>query len=275
MVALALALALQVDAAAELLRLRRDARDLLAESHRLLDRGDYEKAVDAHRRGRGFEARARETLDRAVAGLLPGLDDDRFEAREAASSRLLTLGPALLPKIDALLRGDVSAEVRARLQDVARRVKGVEEDADGRFRQWAEGASASSEYEADRWSAAQATGRPDTPEGGDRQTAWASKDADGGEEWLELRYALEVRPVKIRVHETYNPGAVVKAEAWTSGGTWQVLWRGAAAVREGEGWFTIDVPPGAPATRAIRLTIDSAAVSGWNEIDAVELIGEP
>ena len=62
MLAFALALALQSfdaglaalaqdrdDPVAELPRLRRDARALLEESHRLLDRAEYEKAVDAHR----------------------------------------------------------------------------------------------------------------------------------------------------------------------------------------------------------------------------------
>lgn len=261
--------------AVDLPRLRREGRDLVLEAHRLLDLGEYEKAVDAHRRGRELESRARQALEGAVASVLPALDDELFEARERASNRLTALGPSVLPKIDALLRGELSAETRARLQDVARRLKGVEEDAEGRLHQWAEGAAASSEYEADRWSARQATGRPDTEEGGDRPTAWASKDADGGQEWLELRYALELRPSRIRVHETYNPGAVVKAEALAADGTWTALWAGKAAPREGQGWLTIEVRPGAAPTRTIRLTIDSAAVAGWNEIDAVELIGDP
>lgn len=255
-------------------RLRRDARTLLSEAHRLLDQGEYEKAVDAHRRGRVLETQAREGLDRAVASVLPGLDDEIFETRERSSNRLLALGPSVLTKIDVLLRGELSAETRARLQDVAARLKGVEEDSDGRLRQWAEAATASSEYEADRWSAKQATGKPDSPEGGDRPTAWASKDADGAEEWLELRYAIDVRPARIRVHETYNPGAVSRVEALREDGTWKELWRGKAGPREG-GWLEIEVPAGAGPTRTIRLTIDSAAVSGWNEIDAVELIGEP
>jgi hypothetical protein len=274
MILLAL-LALSPQEAVDIPRLRREGRELLREAHRLLDLGEYEKAVDAHRRGRELESRARLALDGVVASVLPALDDELFEVRERASNRLTALGPSVLPKIDALLRGGLSAETRARLQDVAGRLKGVEEDADGRLRQWAEGAAASSEYEADRWSARQAAGRPDTPEGGDRPTAWASREADGGEEWLELRYALELRPSRIRVHETYNPGAVTKAEARAADGSWTTLWTGKAAAREGAAWFTIEIPPGSAPTRTIRLTIDSAAVSGWNEIDAVELIGDP
>ena len=260
--------------ALDLPRARREARELLQDAHRLLDLGQYEKAVDAHRRGRDLERRARQALESAVAKALPGLDDDLYETRERASRALLALGPAALPAFDALLRCELTAETRARLQDVVRRLKEVEEDADGRLRLWAEGARASSEYEAERWSAGQAAGRPDTPPGGDRPTAWASKEADAGEEWLELRFGLELRPSKIRVHETYNPGALVKAEALAADGTWTTLWKGKAAAREGDPWRTLEIAPGAPATRTIRLTLDSGAVPGWNEIDAVELIGE-
>lgn len=269
-----LACVLALQGSADLPRLRRDGRAALQEAHRLLDLGQYEAAVDAHRRGRELERRARLSLEAALASALPGLDDDLFEARERASKAVLLLGPAALPLIDALLRGELTAETRARLQDVVRRLKDVEEDADGRLRLWAESATASSEYEAERWSAAQVAGKPDSPAGGDRPTAWASKEADGGEEWLELSFALELRPSKIRVHETYNPGAIVKVEARGANGAWTTLWTGRAAAREGDAWMSIDVPAGAPATRTIRLTLDSAAVAGWNEIDAVELAGE-
>lgn len=270
MLALVLIAALQDNPA----EFRREARALLEASHRLLDAGDYERAVDAHRRGRLFEARARETLDLRLTAVLPLLDDEDYRVREDASARLLALGPVVRPRIDALLLGSLSAEVRCRLQDVAVRLAAVAEDVDGRLRQWAVEATASSEYEAERWSAKQAAGAPDSAEGSDQATAWASKQADGAEEWLELRYAMEVRPLKIRIHETYNPGAVVRIEAVDAAGARRPLWAGTAAAREGGGWMSIELPPGGPATRALRLTLDSGAVAGWNEIDAVELIGE-
>ena len=270
MLALALIAALQENPA----ELRREARVLLEESHRLLDGGEYEQAVDAHRRGRIREARARETLDLLLAAILPALDDEAYELREQASARLVSLGPIVRPRIDAFLKEPLSAEIRCRLQDAALRLEAVEEDGDGRLRQWAVDATASTEYEGDRWSARQAVGRPNSAEGGDHPTAWASKEVDASEEWLELRYSLEVRPLKIRIHETYNPGAVVRVEAVDASGVRRVLWAGTAAAREGGGWMSIDVPPGGPSTRALRITLDSAAVAGWNEIDAVELIGE-
>ena len=272
MLALALLAALQGDDVAEVPRLRRDARLLNEEAHRLLERADYAKAVETHQQGRRLDERARAALDGALASILPALDEEAFDVRERASSRLLAIGPSVRPRIDALLRGELSAEVRSRLQDVAALLASVEEDADGRFRQWASSASASSEYEGERWSARQALGRPDSAAGGDQATAWASKEADGTEEWLELGYAMSVKPRRIRIHESYNPGAVVKAEARGADGAWQVIWRGGPSSREGA-WLTLEVE--APATRTIRLTLDSAGVAGWNEIDAVELIGDP
>lgn len=142
------------------------------------------------------------------------------------------------------------------------------------FRQWAVGANASSEYSNPAWSAQQATGEPDTFQGGDLQTAWASKQQDAGEEWLELTYEHSVRPTCVRVAETYNPGAVVKIEGQDSGGKWRVLWEGKDTNQECPGWFTVEMKPSSFATRTIKITIDSAGVPGWNEIDAVELVGE-
>lgn len=269
MLAFALAVALQID---DLPRLRRDARVRLEEAHRLLDAGSYEKAVDTHREGRRLEARVQALLDAAMAEILPALDDDEWDVRERASARLLALGPAVRPRIDALLRGDASAEVRSRLVSAAERLRDVEEDADGRLHQWAERARASTEYENERWSARQATGRPDTTAGSDQATAWASKDADAAEEWLELGYVIAVRPRQVRIHETYNPGAVVKVETQDVDGAWHVAWSRGPAARDGA-WMTVDVE--APPARAIRLTLDSGGTAGWNEIDAVELIGDP
>ena len=58
------------------------------------------------------------------------------------------------------------------------------------------------------WDNVQMTGPPDTPTGGDNVTAWASKSAQEGSVWVELDFPIAVVPEQIRVHETFNPGAV-------------------------------------------------------------------
>ncbi len=147
-------------------------------------------------------------------------------------------------------------------------------DPDGRLRQWAKEATASSQYSNDGWDAKQATGEPDTLQAGDQRTAWAAKEPDAGIEWLELTYATPVRPALVRVRETFNPGAVTKVEARDEEGTWQLLWEGRDPSVACPSWLEVRVEPPAWSTRAIRVTLDTRLVPGWNEIDAVELVGE-
>ena len=121
------------------------------------------------------------------------------------------------------------------------------------------------------WSPEQATGAPDTPQAGDRSTAWASQTPDGDREWLKLEYAEPVVATRIDVYETYNPGAVERITVVTSRGEVEV-WRGKASVlSEGKRVFRIDVVMTEP-IREVTLYLDSPAVPGWNEIDAVGLV---
>ncbi|MBI2900496.1 MAG: hypothetical protein HYY17_09940 [Planctomycetes bacterium] len=290
-IALALALFLpsQDDKAAELFRLRRAAfekrleRDrLLFEAHLALDRGDYDLAVAMHRAARRLESEAatmkrRETalIDAAVKALVADLESPDIEVRDSAGIRLEELGPPALAAMEKACKTAGNEEVRARLRQAIERIREMSIDDAGRLRQWASDAKASSEYSDTGWSAKQATGKPDTPTAGDNRTAWASKQPDAGAEWLELTYDRWVRPTHVRVRETFNPGAVVKVEARDAEDRWHVLWQGDDPTRESPGWFTASFGATKVVTRTIRVTLDSAAVEGWNEIDAVELIGDP
>ncbi|MFN8441452.1 MAG: hypothetical protein U0175_11805 [Caldilineaceae bacterium] len=142
--------------------------------------------------------------------------------------------------------------------------------------QWAVEATASSEYQSDGYTAMQATGEPNTPIAGDYPTAWASKEADGGDETLELSYEMPVSPLGIRIYETNAPGAVIKVEAFDAESEeWAVLWEGSDPTDAPLRIFSPELEQIDFATNRIRLTLDSANVSGWNEIDAVELLGVP
>jgi hypothetical protein len=258
---------------------RIEAERLRTWAHGALDRGEYEAAASAHRRSREAGRRAEELqvreagMMRSVAeALLPRLDDDAVEVREKAERQLVGLGPGALPILGEAAKGR-SAEAAYRIRSVLERLGRMEIGIDGRLHQWAVTARASSEYTPTDWSAMQATGKPDTFVAGDARTAWASREADAGDEWLELGYENAVTPTRVRVHETFNPGAVVKIEGRDEKLGWRVLWQGREPTREGARWLEVDAAPGG-AIRAIRLTLDSAGVAGWNEIDAVELIGD-
>ena len=151
------------------------------------------------------------------------------------------------------------------------------EDPNQMARQWATEAEASTQYGDDDYSALQAAGAPNTPSAGDFATAWAPQESDGGEQTLELTYEHSVIPYAVNIHENYNPGAVIAVEAYDAeNDEWVVLWDGeAAALEEPLRVFSPELSAADFATNAIRLVLDTDAVTGWNEIDAVELLGRP
>lgn len=142
--------------------------------------------------------------------------------------------------------------------------------------QWAVEATASSQYGDDDWSAQQATGAPNTPDGGDYVTAWASAGADDGVETLELLYEHKVVPSAVEIYESYYPGAVVQIEAYDEeSGDWIILWEGEGVVTDAPTIFSPELEAVDFATDSIRLTLDTSLVTGFNEIDAVQLLGRP
>ena len=123
------------------------------------------------------------------------------------------------------------------------------------------------------WGPEQVVGAPNTPGQGDFVTAWASLSEDGQMEWLLLDYARSVVPSQLRVFETFNPGAVVKVTALDAQGKETPLWEGQDPLLGNTGHVAELPLNGKRPTRQIKLYLDSVKVAGWNEIDAVELIG--
>ena len=83
-------------------------------------------------------------------------------------------------------------------------------------------------------------------------------------------------PGAIHIYESNAPGAIVKIEAFNAEEeTWAILWQGSEPSNELSRTFSPELQSVEFATSQIRLTLDSATVSGWNEIDAVELLGLP
>jgi len=122
------------------------------------------------------------------------------------------------------------------------------------------------------WGPEQVAGAPDTFEAGDISTAWASREQDAGEEWLKLDYDNAVDIAEVRVRETYNPGAISKIAALLANGNEVVLWEGIEPQATAPVEMSFQVPSGVNA-RTVKVYLDTARVPGWNEIDAVELIG--
>ncbi len=140
---------------------------------------------------------------------------------------------------------------------------------------WASSGVASSEYGNPQWAASQATGEPDTLECGDFETSWASLSSDT-EEWLELTYDAPLWASKVNVVQTYNPNQVVRVELQDLDGQYQVVYEGDPS-QESRCPFTLEISVREPefAAQKVMVVIDQSILGlGWNEIDAVELIGD-
>lgn len=156
------------------------------------------------------------------------------------------------------------------------------------IKQWAYTATASNsaggEYGANRddQSAYAATGEPDVDGCVESMYAWTTKDADMHMQTLTLNYYDDIYFSKIRILETQNPGAITKIEL-KNNDDYITLWEGTYNIRDGDCpyWLekeyieingNITKKMTSFKTDTVRLTINTD-IPGWNEIDAVELIG--
>jgi hypothetical protein len=124
------------------------------------------------------------------------------------------------------------------------------------------------------WSPSQATGAPNTPAYGDQTTAWASLNSAGPREWLCLEYATAVMPKLVRIYETLHPGAVDRVSVFAADGSEVDAWRGVDPAPQSSTTIGISEIPlhvNFP-IRKLTIHLNSAAVPGWNEIDAAGLV---
>jgi hypothetical protein len=123
------------------------------------------------------------------------------------------------------------------------------------------------------WGPEQATGAPDTDRAGDIPTAWASLDPDGGVEWLQVDFDQAVTISEVRIRESFNPGAVSKVAAILQDGKERVLWEGLDPTVDAPADFSVRVD-GDIVSKSVKICLDTTRREGWNEIDAVELVGK-
>jgi hypothetical protein len=142
--------------------------------------------------------------------------------------------------------------------------------------QWAIQATASSTYNDAQgtasYSANQATGAPNVDKYADDGAAWAPKTADGGIEWLDLKYPKPVHATEVRVRESCGSGAVIKVEVYDEQGGAHAVWQGNDPTLE-LNYLMVKFPKTTFKTDRVKVTLATNVVPGWNEIDAVQLIG--
>jgi PKD repeat protein len=136
----------------------------------------------------------------------------------------------------------------------------------------------STQYGAGARSAAQAVGPPNVyPLYGDMSEAWASSTPDGQREYLELGFSYAGPVSSIAIYETYSPGAVDTIYVKNPNtNQWEKVWSGTATAQPPKARvFVVNFPITQYNVSQVRLAINSPAVAGWNEIDAVAVSNQP
>jgi hypothetical protein len=141
------------------------------------------------------------------------------------------------------------------------------------LRAWGETASASSQFgaEGEQYSAAQATGSPESLGScTDSPFAWSPAAGGSEEEWLELRYSDAEPATGVIVHEVLEYGFVSRIELIDVDGFYHTIWNGPDTTVCGE---TLDVQWPRTEYDVIGVRVYTA-IDGYEEIDAIELVRE-
>jgi hypothetical protein len=137
-------------------------------------------------------------------------------------------------------------------------------------RQWAATATASSEWSPTEYSAMQATG-PAEIAGSctDVITNWSPLTGEDIPEWLELGYPSAVAATSVEVHESLEAGFVYQVDLRDSFGDLHTITTGADPTACGE----VKAPSFAATSYPVDGVVVYTQALGWEEIDAVELVG--
>jgi hypothetical protein len=221
------------------------------------------------------------TLLAALLGATACKKDKTEEQTSAKPASTTTATPAAAPapaSTPAAAPADANAaaaETTAKMAaaEWAMKQDEIKHDPNG---QWAIQATASSTYGDAQgtasWSANQATGAPNVDKYGDNGSAWTTKTPDSGIEWLDLKYPKPVHANEVRVRESCGSGAVIKMEVFDEQGTGHAVWQGNDPTTE-LNYLMVKFPKTTFKTDRVKITLATNVVEGWNEIDAVQLVG--
>lgn len=152
-------------------------------------------------------------------------------------------------------------------------VEGINFKADPRF-SWAKNAHASSNY-GGSWDVKTVTGPPDVfPKHGDIPGAWAQKSEDRGIEWLNVSFKQDVLAIEIWIFETCNPGYVFAVSTRDAQGQHRLLWQDELNKPESESRALLISLAQPYALDNLTLWLDRTSSYGYNEIDAVGVVGQ-
>jgi hypothetical protein len=141
-------------------------------------------------------------------------------------------------------------------------------------RQYAASAQADSQLGELDYAAVQVTGPPNTDSCGDFPTAWATLAPDGVG-ILTVFFGQLVTPTRIQIYQTFNPGFITQVTITDLLGEVHLVYEGVPQPSpECPSILTIPIANADYAGNVVTITLDqTGSPGGWNQIDAVELIG--
>lgn len=136
----------------------------------------------------------------------------------------------------------------------------------------------SSQFSTTSWAATRALGKENVyPNYGDFANAWASLSADEEREFLELGFDTIQTVRSIEIYETFNPGAIDSIFLRDANSKkWNLVYAKPVVknLPEKSRIFSIYLMETKYFSDAIRIAINSPAIPGWNEIDAIAITGQ-
>ena len=120
-------------------------------------------------------------------------------------------------------------------------------------------------------------GKPDVDAYGDNKSAWTPKDPDKGLEWFKVSFEKPVYATEIRIRQTCNPGTITRIELIDENGQSHVIWEGSdnnEYPKDKIRYFVASFKKADFKSKTVKVTIESDRVKGWDEFDAVQLVGE-
>ncbi|MDD5275755.1 MAG: hypothetical protein PHR16_06705 [Methylovulum sp.] len=141
--------------------------------------------------------------------------------------------------------------------------------------QWASSViSFSSQFSTTSWSAKQALKASNVNAYGDNSLAWTTSTQDAGEEFITLGYKTPVYATGVTIRETYGNGFVTRVDAIDTANVPHKVWSGTDTSAPGQiNDFLVSWPSTPYLVKAVKITLNTALQSSWEEIDSVKLHG--
>ena len=105
--------------------------------------------------------------------------------------------------------------------------------------------------------------------------AWHPATPDRGTEWIEGLFGQPVHATAVEVHESFNPGAITRILVRNLDGQLHEVWSGEDLNTTCPSVLRVDFEPLDFPTNRIRVELNTTLVPGFNQIDAIKLIGMP